>query len=98
MLGLSPETPAREFSRQLSLKEMELSEDYTCVITHGPNPKTTHIFDDCVVESSCIVGGDDGVCDGFESVDASDSFMRCCHSCKERLVPFFSWLKSKFSC
>ncbi|CAN4093372.1 unnamed protein product [Withania somnifera] len=35
----------------LSLREMESSEDYTCVITHGPNPKTTHIFDNCVVES-----------------------------------------------
>lgn len=50
---LSPfsSTPVREFSRQLSLKEMEMCEDYTCVITHGPNPKTTHIFDDCIVES-----------------------------------------------
>ncbi|KAL3517593.1 hypothetical protein ACH5RR_020182 [Cinchona calisaya] len=38
---------------RLSLNEMELSEDYTCVITHGPNPKTTHIFDDCVVENCC---------------------------------------------
>lgn len=49
---LSQSTP-RDFSRQLSLKEMELSEDYTCVITHGPNPKTTHIFDDCIVECCC---------------------------------------------
>ncbi|CAH9112369.1 unnamed protein product [Cuscuta europaea] len=37
----------------LSLSEMELSEDYTCVITHGPNPKTTRIFGNCVVEESC---------------------------------------------
>lgn len=51
--ALSPfsSTPFREFSRQLSLKEMEMCEDYTCVISHGPNPKTTHIFDDCIVES-----------------------------------------------
>ncbi|KAH6756479.1 hypothetical protein C2S52_021150 [Perilla frutescens var. hirtella] len=75
-------TPAREFSRQLSLKEMELSEDYTCVITHGPNPKTTHIFDGCIVES-CI-GGDGVVFDdkkmecGFESISVSP-----CHSCKD---------------
>ncbi|KAK4434038.1 FCS-Like Zinc finger 8 [Sesamum alatum] len=39
----------------LSASEMELSEDYTCVISHGPNPKTTHIFDDCIVESCCGV-------------------------------------------
>ncbi|XP_006355797.1 uncharacterized protein [Solanum tuberosum] len=37
------------------LDEMESSEDYTCVITHGPNPKTTHIFDNCIIESSCGV-------------------------------------------
>lgn len=37
----------------LSLREMESSEDYTCVITHGPNPKTTHIFDNCVV-GTCL--------------------------------------------
>ncbi|XP_073133982.1 FCS-Like Zinc finger 8-like [Henckelia pumila] len=49
----SSSTPVREFSRQLSLKEMEMCEDYTCVISHGPNPKTTHIFDDCIVESCC---------------------------------------------
>lgn len=98
-LGLSPDTPAREFSRQLSLKEMELSEDYTCVITHGPNPKTTHIFDDCVV-GSCIGGEDDVVSDVFQSLNgstsSSDSFLRFCHSCKDRLVPFFSCLKPKF--
>uniref|UniRef100_A0A7N0U0H2 FLZ-type domain-containing protein n=2 Tax=Kalanchoe fedtschenkoi TaxID=63787 RepID=A0A7N0U0H2_KALFE len=35
--------------RQLSVTEMELSEDYTCVISHGPNPKTTHIFDNYIV-------------------------------------------------
>nr|XP_009413888.1 PREDICTED: protein MARD1-like isoform X2 [Musa acuminata subsp. malaccensis] len=35
----------------ISVSEMELSEDYTCVISHGPNPKTTHIFDNCIVES-----------------------------------------------
>ncbi|XP_059298030.1 uncharacterized protein LOC132050676 [Lycium ferocissimum] len=35
--------------------EMESSEDYTCVTTHGPNPRTTHIFDNCIVESCCGV-------------------------------------------
>ncbi|MCL7041086.1 hypothetical protein MKW94_011833 [Papaver nudicaule] len=30
--------------------EIELSEDYTCVTSHGPNPKTTHIFCDCFLE------------------------------------------------
>ncbi|KAL2236982.1 UNVERIFIED_CONTAM: FCS-Like Zinc finger 10 [Sesamum indicum] len=30
--------------------EIELSEDYTCVRTHGPNPKVTHIFRDRILE------------------------------------------------
>ncbi|PIN14561.1 hypothetical protein CDL12_12795 [Handroanthus impetiginosus] len=59
--SLVSETPTKNLAKQLSLKEMEVCEDYTCVIIHGPNPKTTHIFDDCVVESSC--GEDVEVCD-----------------------------------
>nr|XP_004247179.1 protein MARD1 [Solanum lycopersicum] len=39
----------------LSLREMESLEDYTCVITHGPNPKKTHIFDNCVVQSCSVL-------------------------------------------
>ena len=38
------------FVRQLSLKEMEMSEDYTCVIKHSPNPETKHIYDDCILD------------------------------------------------
>uniref|UniRef100_A0A0A9G8L9 Uncharacterized protein n=1 Tax=Arundo donax TaxID=35708 RepID=A0A0A9G8L9_ARUDO len=33
--------------------EMEPSEeDYTCIISRGPNPRTVHIFGDCVVEGA----------------------------------------------
>ncbi|XP_039140323.1 FCS-Like Zinc finger 8-like [Dioscorea cayenensis subsp. rotundata] len=40
------------FLRSLSAKDIDqLSEDYTCVISHGPNPKTIHIFDDYVFEN-----------------------------------------------
>lgn len=102
LLGVSPETPTRVFSRQLSLKEMELSEDYTCVITHGPNPKTIHIFDDCIVEN-CIcedvkISDDKKSECGFESIDvsrsSSDSFESFCNSCKDRSVPFFLFTSS----
>ncbi|CAA0828093.1 Protein of unknown function (DUF581 [Striga hermonthica] len=91
-------TPVKDFARQLSLKEMELSEDYTCVISHGPNPKTTHIFDDCVVES-CL--GDHSEnnypeckkmdCGVFEtdysssSSSPSQDFLSFCHTCKDSL-------------
>ncbi|KAK4418290.1 FCS-Like Zinc finger 8 [Sesamum alatum] len=95
---LSPLTgsPAKDFSRQLSLKEMELSEEYTCVISHGPNPRTTHIFDGCIVESCC---GDDAKDDDsdhknrefttFEETNVSTSpsanFLSFCHTCKDVL-------------
>lgn len=86
-------SPAKDFTRQLSLKEMELSEDYTCVITHGPNPKTTHIYDDCIVESCC--GDDEKISSehkkqdcGFEtnvSTSPSPNFLTFCHTCKDIL-------------
>ncbi|KAK8641805.1 hypothetical protein V6N13_011178 [Hibiscus sabdariffa] len=34
----------------LPAHELELSEDYTCIISHGPNPKTTHVFGDCILQ------------------------------------------------
>ncbi|MED6180043.1 hypothetical protein PIB30_006531 [Stylosanthes scabra] len=42
---------SNEFIKSLSADEIENSEDYTCVISHGPNPKTTHIFCDCILET-----------------------------------------------
>ncbi|XP_019417660.1 PREDICTED: uncharacterized protein LOC109328586 isoform X2 [Lupinus angustifolius] len=42
---------SNDFIKSLSASEIELSEDYTCVICHGPNPKTTHIFGDCILET-----------------------------------------------
>ncbi|KAG6575920.1 Protein MARD1, partial [Cucurbita argyrosperma subsp. sororia] len=35
----------------MTVKEMEVCEEYTCVRRHGPNAKTTHIFDNFVVKS-----------------------------------------------
>lgn len=52
----NPNLPPQVFVGSLSASEMELSEDYTCVITHGPNPKTTHIFDNCIVVENCSGG------------------------------------------
>ncbi|WJX12131.1 hypothetical protein P8452_02662 [Trifolium repens] len=61
----------------LSLSEMELSEEYTCVKSHGPNPKTTHIFDNCVVESYCSVPNSPHY--------FSLNFLSFCHTCKNHL-------------
>ncbi|KAL5541545.1 hypothetical protein UlMin_009255 [Ulmus minor] len=84
-----PESP-RVFAGALSATEMELSEDYTCVITHGPNPRTTHIFDNCIVESCCgVVGFSSSRKDyGFPSDRSSlssENFLSFCYSCKKSL-------------
>ncbi|XP_057800899.1 FCS-Like Zinc finger 8-like [Salvia miltiorrhiza] len=63
----------KDLARQLSLKEMEMSEDYTCVIKHGPNPKTRHIYDDCILD-------DDDV--SPPQIQESHHFLSFCHACK----------------
>ncbi|XP_028762148.1 FCS-Like Zinc finger 8-like [Neltuma alba] len=63
----------------LSLSEMELSEEYTRVISHGPNPRTTHIFDNCVVKSHCSLPG--------RPQSAPGSFLSFCYTCKKHLEP-----------
>ncbi|KAK1297184.1 hypothetical protein QJS10_CPB15g02061 [Acorus calamus] len=65
--------------------DMELSEDYTCVISRGPNPKTTHIFDNCIIESR-----DNGFPalkrEGrIDSGYLSDDFLSSCYACKKKL-------------
>lgn len=71
---------------------MELSEDYTRVISYGPNPKTTHIFDDCVVESCCGVvrfsesrKDDNFVNQSMGNYDPCDGFLSCCCGCRKNL-------------
>lgn len=75
----------------LSATEMELSEDYTCVISYGPNPRTTHIFGDCIVQSC---GGvvryseskkDSGFFTNNSMKDPSECFLSSCHTCKKNL-------------
>uniref|UniRef100_A0A5B6ZVU4 Uncharacterized protein n=1 Tax=Davidia involucrata TaxID=16924 RepID=A0A5B6ZVU4_DAVIN len=95
--GLENANLPRIFTGCLSASEMELSEDYTCVISHGPNPKTTHIFDDCVVESCCGVVGFSasrkeklsmiGDCGGVVLVIGERKFSTNLHSC---------WVNCKF--
>lgn len=85
-LGLFSSSPAKKsgfgstdspriFAGCLSTTEMELSEDYTCVISHGPIPRTTHIFDDCVI------GGFPGDQPSFQS----ESYLSFCYTCKKNI-------------
>lgn len=74
----------------LSPKEVELSEDYTCVISYGPNPKKTHIFDNCILESC----GEGFVAPKMESRFSSEQnsgyssqdFLSFCHACRKSLA------------
>jgi hypothetical protein len=48
-LATSPASVASSEPEETEVMEPS-SEDYTCVICHGPNPRTVHIFGDRVVE------------------------------------------------
>lgn len=78
----SPLAMERQSSRAMNVDEMEMSEDYTCVISHGPNPRKTHIFDNCVVEKCegafLEMPRDEGSTNGGD-------FLSFCHSCKRSL-------------
>ncbi|XP_031478031.1 FCS-Like Zinc finger 8-like [Nymphaea colorata] len=77
------------FTGRLTPREMELSEDYTCVITHGPNPRTTHIYGDRIVESSSAeFPASRKESPAFNSRRAAfplDDFLSFCHFCKKKL-------------
>lgn len=84
-----------ELIGSLSASEIELSEDYTCVILRGPNPRTTHIYGDCILESHSIELADQNKDEwGIESPQAvkdsgdcypSADFLSFCFSCKKKL-------------
>lgn len=69
----------------IPVTEMELSEDYTCVISRGANPKTTHIFDNCVIESYCSLS-EKSNCPLENNIDNNNNnFLSFCHTCKKIL-------------
>ncbi|OAY49747.1 hypothetical protein MANES_05G079800v8 [Manihot esculenta] len=51
--GIQTNTSPGVLTDCIPMNEIELSEDYTCVMSYGPNPKTIHIFDNCVLENYC---------------------------------------------
>ncbi|KAK9698109.1 hypothetical protein RND81_08G083200 [Saponaria officinalis] len=69
--------------RVMSPEEIELSEDYTCVISRGPVPKTTHIFGDNVLE--CHPNGVDHGNKSEPFSYPSNGFLSCCDYCKKKL-------------
>ncbi|KAJ4822241.1 hypothetical protein Tsubulata_035663 [Turnera subulata] len=90
--GMDAPNSPRLLVGSLSASEMELSEDYTCVITHGPNPRTTHIFDNCIVESCCGVAGfsasrkeNNQFLGAHGPTYPSESFLSFCYACKKNI-------------
>ncbi|KAJ0737509.1 putative Zf-FLZ domain, FCS-Like Zinc finger [Helianthus annuus] len=87
--------PGRDLVASLSASEIELSEDYTCVRKHGPNPKTTHIFGDCILERH----DNEFIAKSFKCEEHAielnpsevvnsypyDDFLSFCYSCKKKL-------------
>ncbi|KAK1298710.1 hypothetical protein QJS10_CPB14g01198 [Acorus calamus] len=76
--------------------EIELSEDYTRIISHGPNPKTTHIYGDLILEDDWIDSnkqeelGEGPVLGVGGCLDDSmpfppDDFLSFCCACKKKL-------------
>lgn len=70
------------FSSCLSEDDME---DYTCIIAHGPNPKTTHIYGDRVLEchTNEFKGDDDNKEKTIET--EFDNFLSICNFCNKKL-------------
>ncbi|XP_066367943.1 FCS-Like Zinc finger 10-like [Miscanthus floridulus] len=86
----------RRYVGSVSATEAEQSEDYTCIIAHGPNPKTTRIFGDCILEPCTLGDGVDAmeVKEGAESYwlvkcfddgEPGEEFLSSCVSCKKKL-------------
>ncbi|XP_073005922.1 FCS-Like Zinc finger 8-like [Typha latifolia] len=77
----------RVFTGSISPSEMELSEDYTCVISHGPNPRTTHIFDNCIIRScgDVLTPWKESRIAADHGGSPSNDFLSFCHACKKSL-------------
>ncbi|TVU17179.1 hypothetical protein EJB05_33196 [Eragrostis curvula] len=86
----------RRYIGSVSATEVEQSEDYTCIIAHGPNPKTTRIYGDCILEPVTVCVPDGESMEAMEVKEAAESYwlVKCsgeefspesCLSCKEKL-------------
>lgn len=87
---------ARRFVGSVSASEIEQSEDYTRIIARGPNPKTTHIFGDCILEPRTVGCGDSKAVESGEggagcyfvvkrAAPGAGDFLSSCFACKKKL-------------
>ncbi|XP_062179585.1 FCS-Like Zinc finger 10-like [Phragmites australis] len=64
----------RRYIGSVSATEVEQSEDYTCIIAHGPNPKTTRIFGDCILEPITVRVPDGESMEAMEVKEGAESY------------------------
>lgn len=88
---------SRRFVGSVSASEIEQSEDYTRIIARGPNPKTTHIFGDCILEPHTVGGSGEAAMEVEEGAAGAgcyfvvrraaqaDDFLSSCFACKKKL-------------
>jgi hypothetical protein len=88
---------APRFIGSVSASEIEQSEDYTRIIARGPNPKTTHIFGDCILEPHTVGDSEEADMEVEEGAAgcyfvvkraagaAPADFLRSCFTCKKKL-------------
>ncbi|KAG6593107.1 Protein MARD1, partial [Cucurbita argyrosperma subsp. sororia] len=74
----------------MTVKEMEVCEEYTCVRTHGPDAKITHIFDNFVVKSSVDSGPErismaDLKNKNKNNKNNKNDFLSFCYTCNRNL-------------
>jgi len=97
-LPAAASTAARRFVGSVSASEIEQSEDYTRIIARGPNPKTTHIFGDCILEPRTVGGGDDEAV----AMESEEGAAGCCYfvvkSAAEAAAGADDFLSSCFAC
>ena len=69
-------------TKVLTVSEVDQTEDYTRVISHGPNPTITHIFDNSVIAEftpPCSVPLPQ------VPVETKADFLSCCYTCNKTL-------------
>ncbi|TVU21502.1 hypothetical protein EJB05_31141 [Eragrostis curvula] len=86
---------ARRFIASVSASEIEQSEDYTRIIARGPNPKTTHIYGDCILEPLPVGDADEAAMEVQEGAAAESYWVV---KCAETAAPREDFLSSCFTC
>ncbi|KAJ0255018.1 Protein MARD1 [Hirschfeldia incana] len=72
-------------TKVLAVSEIDQTEDYTRVISHGPNPTITHIFDNSVFVEEATPPPPFPVPFPLETKKSDTGFLSNCYTCKKNL-------------